>query len=76
MGRTFPNRDELSLRMVLALPSASRTGLEESRVRCTRASLFEEHAVRKRSRSFAVSVLPAPESPLIRIAYVVTSLRS
>ena len=67
----LPKRDELSLRTVLALPSVSSTGFVESRRSSTPASPFRPppaHSLSILRHCFVVSVLPAPDSPEMRMA--------
>lgn len=62
----LPNLELLLLRVVFALPNASRMGLA-SRIFCSiepAETATESHRYRK--RYFVLSVFPAPDSPLIR----------
>ena len=72
----LPKRDELSLRVVLALPNDSMSGLD-LRICCSSDSVFSpvasdarpDASARNWSTSFIVSVLPAPDSPEITTAW-------
>lgn len=69
----FPNRLELSLRTVLALPNASRMGLD-SRTCCSIVpSSVDPVLLPRMARYFMmilhVSVFPAPDSPLTRMDF-------
>ena len=64
MSMYFPNRDELSLRIVFALPKASRIGLA-SRICCSIQECFPEMAARYCKINLVLSVFPAPDSPEI-----------
>ena len=64
MSIYFPNRDELSLRIVFALPNASRMGLA-SRICCSIQECFPEMAARYCKINLVLSVFPAPDSPEI-----------
>lgn len=59
-------RDELSLRIVLALPKASRMGFA-SKICCSIHECLPLMAARYCNISFVLSVLPAPDSPDITI---------
>ena len=65
----FPNLEELSLRLVLALPKASRTGLDLSSLSFTMSTLafFLVVAAMNCNTFFDASVLPAPDSPEISL---------
>ena len=66
----LPKRDELLLRSVLALPNDSSTGLPAMRRSC-RPSMTDVVALAKNSRHFFVaSVLPAPDSPEMMMAWL------
>jgi len=65
--RTFPKRDELLLRDVLALPKLSKMGVEPSTCWLTCPSRPPPRTVRNERTIFAVSVLPAPLSPEMTI---------
>ena len=60
--RNLPKRDELLFQTVRALPKFSMIGFVW-RTRLCRSPPDEDTAARYLSRIFAVSVLPAPDSP-------------
>ena len=79
----LPKREELLLRVVLALPKASISGLLLSTC-CSRLSVFSpslapaicarpDASARNCSTSFMVSVFPAPLSPLMTTAWSLKS---
>ena len=89
ISRYFPNRDELSFRVVLALPKASMMGLV-ARICCSvslmpLASLAPAAALRLpglsgsstvakyRMMYLAETVLPAPDSPLTTMVWSFSS---
>ena len=63
----LPNRDELSFRLVLALPKASRIAFDLSNMFLTRSTSDRPLALVVAAiyfmMIFEVSVLPAPDSP-------------
>ena len=61
--RNLPKRDELLFHTVRALPKFSMMGLVCRTRLCRSPPAVEETAARYCSRIFAVSVLPAPDSP-------------
>ena len=65
----LPNREELSLRIVFALPNASRIGFDcKSRSRTFAAlPVLTELAARKYRIFFEASVFPAPDGDLIGV---------
>tara|TARA_B110001452_G_scaffold241968_1_gene224471 strand:- start:523 stop:876 length:354 start_codon:yes stop_codon:yes gene_type:complete len=65
--RNFPKRELLSLRSVLAQPKASVIGCEPWMRSSSSFGPFETNR-RYCSKKRALSVLPAPDSPLITIA--------
>ena len=74
----MPKRDELSLRIVLALPKASRMGLlcrRRSRMLVALPVLTEQSA-RNCRIFFDASVLPAPDSPEMRMHCMAASVRT
>ena len=75
----LPKRLELSLRTVLAFPSVSRTGFVDRRRSSTPASPLVPPPAQSLSifrHCFVVSVFPAPDSPLMRIACAQRDSRS
>uniref|UniRef100_A0A6B0U5G8 Putative secreted protein n=1 Tax=Ixodes ricinus TaxID=34613 RepID=A0A6B0U5G8_IXORI len=64
MSMYLPNLLELSLRIVLAFPNASKIGLA-SRICCSIQECCPLMAAKYCRISFVLSVLPAPLSPLM-----------
>ena len=69
----FPKRDELWLRCVFAQPNASVRGCDVW-MRISRSSVALETKRRYCSTKRALSVLPAPDSPLMTTAWFLPSL--
>lgn len=73
MRTNLPKRDELLLRIVWALPNASRIGLVamiwSARSGCSSPIVGneEEEEARNWMTRFVFSVLPAPDSPVMRM---------
>ena len=67
----LPNLDELSFLTVLALPNASKIGLQAiifSSILWVGSTTLPDNYVKKFIAILAFSVLPAPLSPLITMA--------
>ncbi len=71
----LPKRLLLWLRSVLALPKASRAGLQAT-ILCSMPFLPALQPARKEIAIFAVSVFPAPDSPLITMPCLSFSVKS
>ena len=74
ISMNFPKREELSFRVVHALPKASSSGLDSSTLTSTERSSCNAPSAewppmkaRYFMMSLAVSVLPAPDSPEMRM---------
>eukprot|EP00966_Prymnesium_polylepis_P312700 7225816-Prymnesium_polylepis.1 len=65
----LPNRLELLLRLVLALPSTSSRRDAQRSCLCSDPVRSPHTSTRKLSVCFVASVLPAPDSPLMRMAW-------
>ena len=71
----LPKREELLLRTVLALPKASRMGLADSSLSAMPAVVEPAASAKNLRHCFVASVLPAPLSPEMMMAWSLRSVR-
>lgn len=73
----LPKRDELSLRLVFALPNASSTGLLPINFLFTSSTsfLYPVPAAINSNIFFDASVFPEPDSPILKVINLIFNIR-